>query len=42
MLDAAMELPVHATLGKQLLAYCERDTLAMVRLYERLRALTEI
>ena len=37
--DAALAPDVSAKLRAQLLAYCERDTLVMVRLLERLRQL---
>ena len=35
----ALESGARQTLRKDLLSYCERDTLAMVRLHERLRSL---
>lgn len=39
--DGALGAAERRRLRKQLLAYCEQDTLAMVRLVERLRALAE-
>jgi predicted RecB family nuclease len=41
LFDTEMEAAVRANLRSQLLAYCERDTLAMVRVHERLKALAE-
>jgi len=41
LFDDAMSAAHKKTLRKQLLAYCQRDTLAMVRLYERLGKLAE-
>ena len=37
----ALRPEARQALRKNLLAYCERDTLAMVRLYERLSSLVE-
>ena len=40
LLDAdALDSDARQTLRKNLLSYCERDTLAMVKLHERLKAL---
>jgi hypothetical protein len=41
LFNAEMEASVRAKLRRQLLAYCERDTLAMVRVHERLKAIAE-
>jgi hypothetical protein len=41
LFDAEMPATARAKLRSELLAYCERDTLAMVRVHERLKALAE-